>query len=71
MEGCAVPGGVGALLPGLDLDAGAVAFIEQNEALLRPAFAPVDWTRFLRYARSFAFADAQALLPKAGAEPQG
>jgi two-component system sensor histidine kinase/response regulator len=46
-------------------DTNAVAFAEENEASLRPAFDVVTWDQFLRQIQQFAFADAQALLDQA------
>jgi two-component system, sensor histidine kinase and response regulator len=48
-----------------EFDASAVAFTEENQASLRPAFDAVSWNRFLRQTQGFAFADAQALLDQA------
>ena len=45
-----------------DFDTNAVAFVEENQASLRPAFDAASWERFLRQVQEFAFADAQTLL---------
>jgi two-component system sensor histidine kinase/response regulator len=45
-----------------DFDTGAVAFAEENQASLRPAFDAATWDQFQRKTQEFAFADAQALL---------
>jgi two-component system, sensor histidine kinase and response regulator len=46
-------------------DAGAAEFIEQNTAILKPVFAPADWTQFTRHAQNYAFTDALELLKSA------
>jgi two-component system sensor histidine kinase/response regulator len=46
-------------------DTSAVAFAEENQACLRPAFDGDAWEQFLRLIQQFAFADAQALLDQA------
>jgi two-component system sensor histidine kinase/response regulator len=43
-------------------DTSAVAFVEENEANLRPAFDATTWEHFLRRTQEFAFDDAQTLL---------
>jgi hypothetical protein len=48
-----------------DFDTSAVAFTEENQACLRPAFDAATWDEFLRLIQGFAFADAQALLDQA------
>jgi len=48
-----------------DFDTSAVAFAEENEASLRPAFDAPTWEKFLRHTQEFKFADAQALLDQA------
>jgi two-component system sensor histidine kinase/response regulator len=48
-----------------NFDTSAVAFIEENESSLRPAFDAAKWERFMRTTQEFAFADAQALLSDA------
>jgi two-component system sensor histidine kinase/response regulator len=48
-----------------DFDTGAVAFAEENQASLRPAFDAATWDEFLRQTQGFAFADAQTLLDQA------
>jgi PAS domain S-box-containing protein len=48
-----------------EFDTGAVAFTEENQASLRPAFDAATWDEFLRQVQRFAFADAQALLDQA------
>jgi two-component system sensor histidine kinase/response regulator len=48
-----------------DFDTSAVAFAEENQASLRPAFDAITWDEFLRQTQGFAFADAQALLDQA------
>jgi hypothetical protein len=48
-----------------DFDTSAVAFAEENQASLRPAFDAASWDEFLRQTQGFAFADAQALLDQA------
>jgi hypothetical protein len=45
-----------------DFDTSAVAFAEENQASLRPAFDSATWEKFLHKTQEFAFADAQALL---------
>ena len=45
-----------------DFDTSAVAFAEENQDTLRPAFDAATWEQFLRHTQEFAFADAQALL---------
>ena len=49
-------------------DTGAMTFIEQHEADLRPAFDHTSWEQFLRQTQAFAFADAQTLLEQALAQ---
>jgi hypothetical protein len=51
-----------------DFDTGAVAFTEENQASLRPAFDAAMWDEFLRLIQGFAFANAQALLNQALAQ---
>ena len=48
-----------------DFDTNAVTFIEQNEALLRPAFDAAAWNQLSRHVQGFAFADARTLLDQA------
>jgi two-component system sensor histidine kinase/response regulator len=48
-----------------DFDTNAVAFTDENQATLRPAFDAATWDEFLRQTNGFAFADAQALLDQA------
>jgi two-component system sensor histidine kinase/response regulator len=48
-----------------DFDTNAVTFIEQNEALMRPAFDAVTWDQLFRHVQGFAFADARILLDEA------
>jgi hypothetical protein len=48
-----------------DFDTSAVAFTEENQATLRPAFDAATWDEFLRQTNGFAFADAQVLLDQA------
>ncbi len=50
-----------------EFDAGAVEFIETNQAVLRPAFEVAAWDQFMQHAQGFAFADAQGLLEQAAA----
>lgn len=45
-----------------DFDTSAVTFVEENQAILRPAFDAATWEKFLRHSQQFAFADAQSLL---------
>jgi HPt (histidine-containing phosphotransfer) domain-containing protein len=51
-----------------DFDTNAVAFTEENQSTLRPAFDAATWDEFLRRIQGFAFADAQALLDQALAQ---
>jgi two-component system sensor histidine kinase/response regulator len=51
-----------------DFDTSAVAFTEENQASLRPAFDAATWDEFLRQTNGFAFDDAQALLDQAVAQ---
>jgi two-component system sensor histidine kinase/response regulator len=53
-----------------DSDAMASEFIEKNEAVLRPAFAPADWRVFLGHAQGFAFEEARGLLDAALPPPK-
>jgi HPt (histidine-containing phosphotransfer) domain-containing protein len=48
-----------------DFDTSAVAYTEENQATLRPAFDAATWDEFLRQTNGFAFADAQVLLDQA------
>jgi hypothetical protein len=48
-----------------NFDTSAVAFAEEHQASLRPAFDAVAWERFMRKTQEFAFADAQSLLNEA------
>jgi hypothetical protein len=48
-----------------DFDAGAVEFIEANQAKLRAFFPGDAWPRFEKLVQDFAFADAQAQLEEA------
>jgi len=52
-------------------DAGATAYLEANEKLLRPAFADTLWPQFTRHIQEFAFADAKVLLDQALARMGG
>jgi two-component system sensor histidine kinase/response regulator len=54
-----------------DFDTGAVAFSEENQTSLRPAFDAATWDEFLRLIQGFAFADAQAILDQALAQLPG
>jgi hypothetical protein len=45
-----------------DFDTSAVAFAEENQASLRPAFDAATWQQFLRHTQEFSYADAQVLL---------
>jgi len=45
-----------------EFDTGAVTFVEENQADLRPAFDAATWEQFVRKTQEFAFAEAQALL---------
>jgi two-component system sensor histidine kinase/response regulator len=45
-----------------DFDTSAVAFAEENQATLRPAFDISTWQQLQRHMQEFNFADAQALL---------
>jgi len=47
-----------------DFDTSAVAFAEENQASLRPAFDATTWEQFMRKTQEFEFADAQVLLNK-------
>jgi two-component system sensor histidine kinase/response regulator len=45
-----------------NFDTNALAFTDQNEAVLRSAFDTASWERFLRHTQGFAFAEARTLL---------
>jgi two-component system sensor histidine kinase/response regulator len=49
-------------------DTNAVVFVEENQAILRPAFDAATWEQFQRHTQDFAFADAQTLLDQALAQ---
>jgi two-component system sensor histidine kinase/response regulator len=48
-----------------EFDAGAVDFIETNQAVLRPLFAGETWAQFESLVQSYAFPDARAQLEQA------
>jgi two-component system sensor histidine kinase/response regulator len=48
-----------------EFDAGAVDFMEKNEAALRPLFGDATWTAFRDHINGYAFGDALALLEAA------
>jgi CheY-like chemotaxis protein len=57
---CAAASRLAALLT--EFDAGAVDFLENNQAALRPLFNGKDWKTFQDLANGYAFSDALALL---------